>query len=316
MAAIAGLNPYKTALDTFMEKTGMVSPMADNQFTRWGNRLEAVIADEYAEQVGVRLAKSDTIWHKTEPFFCTPDRLVPGEVGDALPCLPIPVQHHLGADAAVEPFPIRWALECKSRGARQADKWGESGSDQVPHDVAIQCHWSMMVTDLPRWDVAVLIGGNDFRVYTLFEDKEIQAGLVETARWFWGCVQANEPPELDGSESAHTYLRLKFPSHDADLIESTPELDAVLGDLRMGQMELKAAEDRVSRAQVAIKASIGDHYGLRSALAKVTWGLNKSGGIDYSALLKELLPDVAPEVVAKYKRPGSRVLRIKFSGED
>ena len=135
IAAVAGLDPHRTPLDVWMLKRGLAGPFAGNEFTRWGDRLEAVIAGAYAEARGVLLDTRDTLRHAGEPWMlATPDRVV------------------LDSAGAEERL-----LQVKNRGLRQADRWGEPGTDQVPDAVAAQCHWEMAVTGLALCDVAVLI---------------------------------------------------------------------------------------------------------------------------------------------------------------
>jgi len=55
LAAVMGLDPYKTALDIYNEKLGLVEPFAGNAQTQRGLKLEAIAAQEYTEQTGRKL---------------------------------------------------------------------------------------------------------------------------------------------------------------------------------------------------------------------------------------------------------------------
>jgi len=48
--------------------------------------------------------------------------------------------------------------------ARSADGWGEAGTDEVPQEYLIQVQHYLAVTALPVADVAVLFGGQEFRL--------------------------------------------------------------------------------------------------------------------------------------------------------
>ena len=53
----------------------------------------------------------------------------------------------------------------------------------------------MALCDLPRADLAVLIGNNDFRVYHLRRDLELEELIIDRANTFWhGHVIARIPP--------------------------------------------------------------------------------------------------------------------------
>ena len=68
-------------------------------------------------------------------------------------------------------------VECKNRNYFNHGEWGEPGTDEVPLEVTAQVHWSMRVTGLPRWDVAVLLGGNRLGIYHLEYDEELAQQL-------------------------------------------------------------------------------------------------------------------------------------------
>jgi putative phage-type endonuclease len=294
IAAIAGLDPYRNALDVFLTKTGQAPPFEGNEFTRWGNRLEAVIADEYAERLGVTVsAPGATLRHATETWMlATPDRLV------------------LTDDPNVS-----WGLECKSRGHRQAERWGEHGTDEVPHDVAAQCHWSMAVTGLARWDVAVLIGGNDFRVYTLERDEAIAAGLIDIGRRFWfDHVVAGVHPPLDGSDTAHAFIAKKYPLHSDELVDAPADIVEQVKILTVHKQAIERHETAKSAIEVTLKDFIGTRLGAILPFGKVTWKQIASGGVDYKAVATAL--NASKELIAEHTRPGYRRLLAQVRVED
>lgn len=188
--AILGVDPYRSPWNVFAEKLGIAQPKPSSRFTRWGQKLERVIADEYLErhaEEGIEVLTAMTLNHAERTWqLGTPDRLI------------------FRGGAA----PVR-GLEIKNKGFFQSAKWGDDGDapETVPEEVRVQCHWYMDVTGLPRWDVAAFIGGNDYREYVLQEDLELQAMLVEIAERFWrDNVLAKRAPEIDGSEAAWDYL--------------------------------------------------------------------------------------------------------------
>lgn len=246
IAAVAGLNPKKTALDVFLEKRGLVPAFAGNAFTEWGLRLEEPIAQKYAEVTGFAVAPSDTV--VAEWMSCTPDRLVNGG------------EH---------------GLEIKRFGDYRADEFGVPGTDEIPFDVATQCHWSMLVTGLRRWDLAVLLGQADFRIYTLLFNESIANDLYGIGREFWfNHVVPGVQPAIDGSESSRRFLKQRYPTHGPSLVDATPELVAearTLADLREEQ---KHIEQQITASENRLKAAIGENAGIRGICS---WKLERSG---------------------------------------
>ena len=53
-ACVVGLNPYKLPLQLYLEKRGELAEadLSDNAAVRWGNLLEDVVADHFAETTG------------------------------------------------------------------------------------------------------------------------------------------------------------------------------------------------------------------------------------------------------------------------
>ena len=52
---------------------------------------------------------------------------------------------------------------------------GEPGTDEIPDYYMTQVQHYLAVTGVKTADVAVLIGGNDFRIYTIEADEELQS---------------------------------------------------------------------------------------------------------------------------------------------
>lgn len=250
--AVLGLDPYRSPLDVYLEKTGMLPPFEGNRFTDWGNRLEPLIASAYAEMMPeADLALSDTLAHPAHSWaLATPDRIVTART-------------------------LRWLLECKNRGSYATAQFGDPGTDQVPFPVAAQCHWQMFVTMLDRCDVAVLLGGNDFRVYQLHRDPDLEAQILELVHGFWhGHVLAGIPPKPRASD-AETMKRL-FPASSDQITEGTPEQYEVARLLREAKAGLKDLEGEKDALEAQLKLAIGAGAGLAwPDGSKATWKSTK-----------------------------------------
>lgn len=276
VAAVLGLDPYKTALDIFLEKTGQAPPMPENRFTRWGKRLEDDIVDEYQERhPNASIAPGSTFVGDEPWMLATPDRIITEPMLDE--------GDHRG-------------LECKCRGHFNTDAWGEDGTDEVPHSVAIQCHWGMVVTGLKLWDVAVLLGGNDYREYTLAWDDAIALELVARARAFWfDHVLAKVHPPFTGATSDHRFLFKTYPTHTAEMVQATPEVGEWATLLQVHRVAIDRHDAEKQRLEAQIKEFIGGRLGVEGPFGKITW--------------KHL---DAVEVSA-FTRQASRRLNVKFT---
>ncbi|MGZ8258117.1 MAG: YqaJ viral recombinase family nuclease, partial [Methylotenera sp.] len=161
-AAVAvGLSPYKSPLKLWLEKTDrqLAPDLAANDAVFWGTTLEHIIATVYAERTGVKVRRLNAVLqHPEYPFMLANlDRVV---------------QH---------PTDGNGILEVKTAGVNSARFW----EDGVPESYQCQVLHQLAVTGKAWCDVAVLIGGQDFRVYRVVRDEEKIADLIEREVKFW-----------------------------------------------------------------------------------------------------------------------------------
>jgi putative phage-type endonuclease len=161
-AIILQVCPYKDIYQLWEEKTGKreAEDISDKPAVRWGNLLEAVIVSEYIRQTGHKvLTPSETFTHPEYPWMLGHiDGKIEGESK---------------------------ILECKTAGYNAKKDWGEPGTDQVPLHYLVQTQHYLAVTGCELADVAVLIAGSDFRIYTIKRDEGIVKHLIEQERNFW-----------------------------------------------------------------------------------------------------------------------------------
>jgi putative phage-type endonuclease len=171
LAAIAGLSPYRTALDVYLDKTSDDITCETNAAMRWGNLLEDVVAKAYSEDTGYAVEiEPNTIYHPEYKFLgANIDRWV----GDK-----------------------EYVLECKTAGFIKAKEWGDLGTDQIPESYLVQVAHYAAICDVPKVDIAVLIGGQDFRIYTYERNKELEDKLIKIACNFWhNHIEKRIPPK-------------------------------------------------------------------------------------------------------------------------
>lgn len=183
-AAALGLSPWKTALELFHEKRGLESPDEPSEPMRWGTLLEPVIRQEYASRTGRQVTvPAEPLVHSQFPFMCAN---VDGLTHDGR------------------------LLEVKT--ARTAAQWGVPGTDEIPQHYLLQVQHYLAVTALPVADVAVLVGGCEYRQYEIPADLELQLLLIDAERDFWRCVETGSPPALDfDSPRALAIVRRLYP---------------------------------------------------------------------------------------------------------
>lgn len=166
--AVLGVSKWKTPLQVYLEKRNEVPRQDDNELFYWGRMLEPAIRKRYADETGRTVVVPDKfLQHPQYPFMI-------GNVDGLLP-------------------DQRRILEVKT--ARSKDGWGEPGSAEIPETYIIQVQHYMTITAYPIADVAVLFGGNEFQIYEVPEDKELQELLIQRETEFWTLVLDGTPPD-------------------------------------------------------------------------------------------------------------------------
>lgn len=236
IAAVAGMNPYASPWDVWLVKTGQKEPFEGNAFTEWGNRLEPAIRQAYVDQQRVNvMVPRESLFHRSNDWArATPD----GIVIDEPPVSP-------GA---------KWValVQCKNVGGWVEKAWKEA----PPAYVQLQEQWELYVTDLQRADVAVLIGGNDFRVYTVHRDDRVIADLVTIASEFWERVATRTPPRIDGSDACADHITAKLKRGEAVELTADAQLEQLMSEWHDLHVRSKQDERRIKVIRNTVLAEL------------------------------------------------------------
>lgn len=284
-AAAVGLNPYKSQLELWLEKTGRDAelrkpdPDDESQPIYWGTLLEPIVAAHYTKRTGNRVRRVNAVLrHRDIPFMLANiDREVVG-----------------ASDVAI--------LECKTAGMNGARLW----RDGVPEYVQLQVQHQLAVTGKAAGDVAVLICGQELQIHRIERDDALIARLIELEQRFWRYVETNTPPPADGSDSAASALQCLYPRDTgatADFSEDR-NLSAAFADLVTVRAEIA---DRV-KLEAQLKQRLQQAMGLATKAVfetgSVSWKRSKDGtGLDTDKLVQD-----QPDLLQRYPltKPGSR----------
>ena len=301
--AIVGASRYASQFSLYHEKRGSIqNEFTGNESTRWGNRLERSIAEEYAETHNasivaypVTLVNNDRPWQVANVDFFIDPTFPAGVVTDVDP-----------KTTEVNPTAI---LEIKTNGlvSRASSDWDDGN---YPETYAYQTMHYCAVTGLRNAVIAALVGGRGLQVRELeFSEEEIEA-LNGHEALFWQMVQEGIEPEATGIEADFDTLKSLYPESNTETVEVTEFTADLVREYAQAKAILEDAESKTKAIRAQIEQVIGDAEGITfngSTLA--TFKSTKSGTtIDTKALEAEL-----PEVAAKFTKvkPGYRVLRIK-----
>lgn len=264
-AAVLGLSKWKTPFQVWQDKLGQIPPIDDNNSMRWGRALEPVIRQQYAEETGREvLVPTAILQHPTHQFMLAN---LDGFTHD------------------------KRVVEIKT--ARYADGWGESGTDQIPQDYLIQVQHYMAVTGFAVADVAVLIGGSDFRLYEVPADAELQAMIIDGEALFWEHVQNNVPPEiLNFSDAVARYGK----ASTAGSVEASDELAANVTRLAGIKSAIDELEEKEKELKGQIMSAMGEFDTLTfKGKTLATWKAAKAPEKFDTKTFKAAHPDLAAQ---------------------
>lgn len=242
VAAVMGLNPYRSPLSVYLDKLGELrQPEEDNEAAYWGTTLEDVVARHYAKLNGVTVKKNNNI-------------------------LISPEYPHMIANIDRDVFSRsegHYGYEGKTTSAWRTKDWEDDG---VPVGYVLQVQHYMVVTALPFFDVACLVGGQRYVQRRVHADPDIQAEIIKAEAEFWARVESKTPPAWDGSKSAWDVLAMLYPKSEAGKVVRLPEelYQSVMEYMRLDQERLdldaqsKALAKERDRYKQEICAAIGD----------------------------------------------------------
>lgn len=198
-AAIMGLNPYRSPLAVYLDKLGELrQPEQDSECTYWGTTLEDVVARHYAKVNDVTVKKNNHILISQE-------------------------YPHMIANIDRDVFSRKeghYGYEGKTTSAWKMADWE---NDDAPIGYVLQVQHYMVVTALPFFDIACLVGGNRYVQRRIYAAPELQEEIIKAEAEFWERVQTKTPPAWDGSQSAWDVLALMYPRSEEGKIVRLPE---------------------------------------------------------------------------------------------
>ena len=273
IASILGLNRYKSPYQLWFEKTQKLDNTVDNKYTRAGKRLEAVVADMFAETTGfaVEIPK-EQVFYKKEYLWASPDRLYRNSVG------------FLGV------------LECKA-----TQKYLNEPLDEW----VCQLQWYMGIIGTPIGSIAWLERGIDFQFRNYEFDRDFFQLLLERAEEFWNenVLKGIPPAPLTEQD-----IRELYPRSTEKKIQADEKLAEKIDRLKSLKEIIKRTQEEADMLEEQIKLEMLDAEAIEyNGEILCTWKSSKDvERLDINKFRNEL-----PEIYVNYiKRTPQRIFRI------
>ena len=286
-AAAVGLNPYKSQLELWLEKTGRdtslpkLDPQDEDSPAYWGNILEPIVATHYSRRSGHRVRRINAVLQHPDPKLAWMLANIDREV--------------IGA-------PEVQILECKTAGINGARLWKEG----VPEYVQLQVMHQLAVTGKQAADVAVLLGGQHLEVHRIERDESMIARLIDLERLFWDYVVSDTPPPADGTASAEAALRCLYPEDNGQTLDFSQhtELTTTYLELKAVRQSIAQRETREAQLKQVLQQAMGAATRAEFTEGYISWKKSKDSiGLDVEQMLKD-----KPYLQARYPKikTGSR----------
>lgn len=306
MAALLGMNPWRSAVDVWFEKTD-TTPVTDvppSEAAEWGTALEDAVARKAVARhphLGKLVPSPGLVAHEEHPWMlATVDRLL--------------------APRLVRPLLVDGGMEVKTTSPgtfeeswhppRAAEHAEHGRLDWPPFPVQIQVQQQMAVLGLTHIWVVVLVGGQRMPApYRIERDETVIEQLIEFGGMWWDeyVVKGSKPePTVADRENL------------SRLWPGDPNLDPIVADddlvaeikrfLRARQFKVNA-ESVMADARFNVEKRLGDATEAvdEDGRTLVTWKPQTSRRID-TGVIRDEYPDVAAAATRVIE---SRVFRPK-----
>ena len=243
-AAAVGLSRWKSPFQLWSEKTDRIVPTKGGEALYWGSLMEPILRNEFAKRTNLEV--------KECPFF-----LRSKEHKYMLANIDGYVKNEDGS------FSV---LEIKTANAYAVQDW----QDGLPIEYFAQIIHYMVVTGMSSAYVAVLLGGNEFRIQKYDRDEEMIQHIVQMEEHFWyEYMLKDTPPEATAKDNE--LLGQLYPKSKEKAIEMPAKATDVLADYEKACKDLTLAKEAKEEAEAKLKMMLADAEVGIIANYKISW---------------------------------------------
>ena len=269
-SVIAGVNPFRSIHEVWLEKTGQTEPEeTDSEYTHFGTILEPIVRQEFTKRTGLKVRAKNVMLQSIQHPFMLAD--LDGVINE-------------NGEPAV--------FEAKTASAYKEEVW-ENG---VPEEYMFQIQHYMAVTGYKRTYIAALVGGNKFYWHKVERDEDMIMELIQMEQEFWvNNVQNGVEPVPDGSTATTAYLNRAYAQSNGKVIHLSDEVlplcekyEEVSKQIKVLEIEKDAVTNQIKNYMKEYETGIvGGH--------KISWK-----PIDRNVLDSKKLRTEQPEIFEAY----------------
>lgn len=282
---IVGVSPYKSPLELYYQLEGSLPRYTseETQAQRIGSKIEPLIAELAAEELGVKIRRAPVKRHPAHAFMVA----------------------HLDYEIVNHPQGPG-VFEIKNR-------MGAKPYEELPEDIQIQVAHQLAVTRREWGIVAVLFGFGVLKTYEVRRDKELEDYLIELEAKFILRVERRDPPTEVWTAKSLELLKKLYPADNGQVIALPDDAAVNAAGFLQAKAEIDAAEERKALYEGLLKSALGEAVKATMPGYECAWKKTKDG-VKFD---EERFKQEEPELYAKYQttRPGYRRFTVKPTKE-
>lgn len=270
VSVIAGINPYKSVYQLWLEKTQQVQVGEDeNDFIHFGTLLEPIVRKEFTLRTGIKVRQKHMLLQSEENPFMFAD--LDGVIND-------------NGELCI--------FEAKTASAYKQEIWEEG----VPAEYILQVQHYMAVTGAKMTYIAAIVGGNHFFYHIIERDDELIGKIIAMEKEFWNNYVLNgiEPP-VDGSEATTKYINDKFCESNGTTIELPESAICTCEQYEKLREQIKELENARNTMANQLKQYLGEAEKGTVGDRTISWKTINKKSLDTKRLRED-----NPQVYKKY----------------
>lgn len=247
VGALIGVSEYETAFSVYNTKINGGKDLSHLSAVEWGHRLENVVAEKTAEEIGLTSRFGGGLWARTDnPILrVTPDRFATKK----------------------RAWKAVGVIECKTSG--DDDEWqsgsitaGGQGDGRAPLSYQAQLQWQLGILGLKKGWLGCYVSNRERSFFTVEVDFNFGwfDEMVNAAVTFWqGNVLKEEPPMHDlRHPKTEELLKQINPVVVHPSIDLPDDADVWLKDLHQKKLAAEKAEADLNEAKNFFRMWTGD----------------------------------------------------------
>ena len=275
VGAILGVNPYKSIVDVYVDKTEG-SNFKGNELTHWGHMLEGTILKEFSNK------HKELIVYEV-PYSVVNDFLI-ANLDGAL------------KDKETGDYGV---LEIKTTSLWNKKDWED---DVIPQYYYAQVQHYLMLTGYKFAYIAVLIGGQQYKEFKI-ERSEEDISLIrnKATEFYQENLLKKIPPMPDGSDAYMNYLKQKALEIENNKVIEFSDLEEKAAKIKELSKEINSLKKEQDLLKEEVMLELINNGTQKGVAGKFKFNIQTRKTPDFEAMAKENL-----ELMEQYKELESK----------